>query len=245
MNVGPPALPPSNHIDTAKMYGNEKSVGDAVRESGLKREDVFITSKISSGHGHSYQNALATVDESLRNFGFDYVDLYLIHDPRSGKESRLEAYRGLLEAKKQGKVRSVGVSNFSVKHLEELKESGLEQPEVNQIELHPFCQQKPIVDYCRKYGIVIQAYCPLIRGKFDEPILQNVAKKHSKDVAQVLVRWSLQKGYIPLPKSSQPARIKSNADAYNFVLSDEDMEAIDSLDIGDSGAVSWNPVNVS
>ncbi|KAF8513844.1 NADP-dependent oxidoreductase domain-containing protein [Hysterangium stoloniferum] len=232
------------HIDSARMYRNEKQVGEAVRESGIKREDIFITSKIASPD-HGYEKCLAVVDESLLNFEFDYIDLYLIHDPLAGTEKRVATYRALLEAKKEGKIRTVGVSNYSVKHLEEIKEAGLETPAINQIELHPFCQQRPIVEYCAKNNIIVQAYCPLVRGKFDNPMLQAVSKKHSKDVAQVLVRWSLQKGLVPLPKSSQPSRVVSNADVYDFELDNGDMEAIDALDQGKAGAISWNPVDAA
>ncbi|KAI0925448.1 hypothetical protein AcV7_005698 [Taiwanofungus camphoratus] len=133
--------------------------------------------------------------------------------------------------------------NSGVRHLEEIREAGLDTPAVNQIELHPFCQQRPIVDYCNEKGIVVQAYCPLVRGEFGNPVLQEVAQKYNKDVAQILVRWSLQHGFSPLPKSSHPPRVVSNSELYDFALADEDMAKIDALDKGREGAVSWNPVD--
>ncbi|OCH87021.1 Aldo/keto reductase [Obba rivulosa] len=212
------------HIDSARVYGNEEDVGRAVCESGVPREQVFITSKI--------------------RFGLDYLDLFLIHDPLSGKEKRLDTWRALIECRNAGKIHTIGVSNYNVNHLEEIREAGLETPAVNQFELQPFCQQKPIVEYCRAHGIVIQAYCPLIRGNLDHPFLQEMAKKYNKNVPQVLVRWSLQHGFSPLPKSSDPARVISNASVYDFEISPEDMARIDALDRGKDGAVSWNPVDV-
>ncbi|KZT64077.1 Aldo/keto reductase [Daedalea quercina L-15889] len=230
------------HIDSARMYRNEAEVGRAVKESGVPRSEVFVTSKVYNAE-HGYESTLSAVDSSLERFGFDYLDLFLIHDPLSGKQKRLDTWRALLEAKKVGKLRTVGVSNFGVKHLEEIREAGLETPSVNQIELHPFCQQKEIVEYCNKHGIFVQAYCPLVRGRFDDPVLQDIASKYKKDVAQVLVRWSLQRGFSPLPKSSQPARVVSNANLYDFEISLEDIAKIDALDQGKKGAISWNPVD--
>jgi len=230
------------HIDTAEMYRNEEGVGQAVRESGLKREEVFVTSKIFHTD-HGYKRTLEVVDTSLKKLGFTYIDLYLIHDPLSGKEKRLETYKALLEAKAAGKIRTVGVSNYNLNHLEEIRKAGYEMPAVNQLELQPFCQQKPIVEYHKKHGIITQAYCPLIRAKFDDPVLQEVAKKTKKAVPQVLIRWSLQAGYIPLPKSAQPARVVSNATIYDFELSPEDMAKINALDQGTPGAISWNPID--
>jgi len=231
------------HIDSAQAYRNEAHVGEALKESRLDREDVFITTKcINKTHG--YESTLTGVDVSLERFGVDYIDLFLIHDPMSGRERRLQTYKALQESRRLGKVRSVGVSNYGVKHLEEIKDAGYDMPSVNQIELHPFCQQKPIVSYCLAHSIVIQAYCPILRGKLDHPVITELAGKYHRDPAQVLLRWSLQKGFIPLPKSATPTRIQSNTMLYDFSLSDEDMERLDALDRGKDGAVSWNPVDV-
>ncbi|KAF8170788.1 Aldo/keto reductase [Pholiota molesta] len=230
------------HVDTAEMYGNEEGVGEAVRNSGLKREEIFITTKIAS---NLHDNTANTVDTSLKKLGLSYIDLYLIHDGYSGKEKRLQAYKALLDAKAAGKIRSVGVSNYAVRHLEEIKEAGYELPAVNQVELQPFCQQKDIVEWDKAHGTVTQAYCPLIRAKFDNPVLQEVAKEVNKEVPQVLVRWSLQRGFVPLPKSSKPERVVSNANVYDFELSPEQMARIDALDQGTAGAISWNPVDAA
>ncbi|EIW63201.1 Aldo/keto reductase [Trametes versicolor FP-101664 SS1] len=230
------------HVDSAQAYRNEAHVGSAFRAGGLRREDLFITTKcISKTHG--YESTLSAVDISLERFGMDHIDLYLIHDPFKGKELRLQTYRALLEAQKAGKIRTVGVSNFGVKHLEEIRSAGLPMPSVNQIELHPLCQQKPIVTYCREHGIVVQAYSPLIRGQMDHPVFTNLAAKHGRDPAQVLLRWSLQNGFVPLPKSATPARIQTNAELYDFALDAEDMALLDGLDRGKEGAVTWNPVD--
>lgn len=231
------------HVDSAQMYRNEGETGEAVRESGLKREDLFITTKCAS-RSHGYESTLTGVDQSLQKFGFAYIDLFLIHDPLSGKERRLETYKALQESRAAGKIRTVGVSNYNIHHLEEIREAGMETPAVNQVELHPFCQQRPIVEYCKEHGIVVQAYCPLVRGKMDDPVIQAIAKKHdNRDPGQILCRWSLQKGFVPLPKSATPARIHSNAQLYDFELDEQDMSALDGLDKGKDGAISWNPVD--
>ncbi|KZT08439.1 Aldo/keto reductase [Laetiporus sulphureus 93-53] len=232
------------HIDSAQTYRNEAHVGAAVRESRLSRQEVFVTTKcINKTHG--YESTLSGVDASLERFSFEYIDLFLIHDPMSGKERRLQTYKALQEARRAGKIKSVGVSNYGVKHLEEIKDAGFEVPSVNQIELHPFCQQKAIVSYCREHSIVVQAYCPILRGKLDDPTIGEVASKHNRDPAQVLLRWSLQKGFVPLPKSVTPSRIQSNIRLYDFALDDEDMARLDALDKGSGGSISWNPVDVN
>jgi len=230
------------HVDSAQMYMNEAQVGEAVRDSGLDRADLFITTKCAS-RNQGYESTLKGVDGSLKKMGFDYVDLFLIHDPLSGKEKRLATYKALLEAKAAGKIRTVGVSNYNVKHIVEIKEAGMEPPSVNQIELHPFCQQKEIVKYCQENNIVVEAYCPIIRGQMNDPAIQEIAAKHNRDPAQVLLRWSLQKGFVPLPKSATPSRIHSNANLYDFELSEEDVRKLDALDRGKDGAISWNPID--
>ncbi|EMD35717.1 hypothetical protein CERSUDRAFT_84824 [Gelatoporia subvermispora B] len=232
------------HIDSARVYGNEADVGEAVRRSGIPREQVFLTTKIV-GYEHGYESTLRAVDDSLKLFGVEYLDLFLIHDATSGRAKRSETWRALIKARDAGKLRSIGVSNFNVNHLEEIRSAGLETPSVNQIELQPFCQQRPIVDYCKQHGIVVQTYCPLIKGQFSHPVLQEVARKYNKDVSHVLIRWSLQHGFSPLPKSEKPERVVSNADLYDFEITSEDMAKIDALDMGKEGAVSWNPIDVS
>ncbi|THU96262.1 Aldo/keto reductase [Dendrothele bispora CBS 962.96] len=230
------------HIDTARMYGNEVQVGEALRESGIPREEIYITTKINNNE-HSYDVALASVDDSLKTLGLDYIDCMLIHSPLSNKPSRLETWRALVEAKKQGKVKAIGVSNYGVKHLEEIREANLELPSINQIELQPRCQQKEIVEWCKKYDIVIGAYAPIMRTKWNYPEITETAKKYNKNPAQLLVRWSLQRGYAPLPKSADPERVKTNADVFDFEISPEDMALIDGLDRGKEGEITWNPID--
>jgi len=227
-------------IDGAQMYENEDQCGAAIRESGVPRAEIFATSKIASAdNGHGYDKVTKGVDESLKKWGLDYFDLFLIHDPLA-KDLRVESYKALVDAQKAGKIKSFGVSNYGVKHLEEIKKAGLPLPAVNQIELHPYLQQREIAEYCKKNNIIIQAYCPLIRGASDS-VIDEVAKKHNREPAQVLIRWSLQKGYVPLPKSGTPSRIQSNIKVFDFELSEEDIAKLDTLEKGKP--CSWNPVN--
>jgi len=229
-------------IDSARYYENEAQVGVGLRQSGVKREDIFITSKVFHSD-YTYDKTKAAVKDSIVNLGYSYYDLYLTHSALGGKEARLSAYKALLDAKADGLIRSVGVSNYSAKHIEEIREAGLEMPAVNQVELHPFCQQKPIVEYCNKNNIVVQAYTPLLRGAMDDPVIQELATKYSKDAAQILIRWSLQRGIMPLPKSSQPKRIISNIQVFDWNIESMDMAKLDALDRGKEGAVTWNPVD--
>ncbi|KAG8213552.1 Aldo/keto reductase [Butyriboletus roseoflavus] len=204
------------HVDSAQAYKNEAEVGEAVRESGLERSDVFITTKcISKTHG--YDSTLEGVDESLARFGFDYIDLFLIHDPFSGTERRLATYRALLDAQKAGKIRTVGVSNYGVKHLEEIKSAGLQMPAVDQIEacsiFHCHLNERPIVDYCRTHEIVVQAYCPILRGKTDNPVIQAMAQKVRTIIAAPHQR----------PHAFHPidlARARSRSDTHQMVLAE-------------------------
>ncbi len=175
----------------------------------------------------------------------DYLDLYLIHNPRSGPTGRHQAWLGLQQALKEKKVKSIGVSNFTPEHLEQLisGEGVTVKPSVNQIEYHPWNQQKSIVEYCKKEGIAVQAYSPLTQGKnLDDPRIAEIAKKHGKSAAQVVLRWVLQQGVIAIPKSENPGRIKENAEIYDFSLDDEDLAKIAKLDRGQDGNVGmWNP----
>jgi len=174
----------------------------------------------------------------------DYVDLFLIHTPTSGPDGRKHLWKQLEKLQKEGLATSIGVSNYGVKHLQEMKEYATVPPVLNQVELHPWCQQKDIVKEAAAQGIAIEAYCPIVRNKkAEDPTLVKIAKKHSKDTAQILIRWSLQKGYIPLPKSDTPSRIKSNADIYGFELDEEDMKALNSLDEGLDAACAPQNVN--
>ncbi|RAR04899.1 Aldo/keto reductase [Stemphylium lycopersici] len=229
------------HIDTAQYYANEEQVGQSLAESGLPREDVYITSKILSP-GEDIESTYDKVVESVEKLaGKDgYADLFLIHSPSGGPVKRRTMWLALKKAKEQGKVREIGVSNYGIQHIDELSSIDSEEclPAVNQIELHPWCQQREIVEYCRKRNIVIEAYCPIVRNeKANDQTLAGIAKKHGKEPNQVLIRWSLQKGFVPLPKSDTPSRIVANADVYGFELDKEDMAKLDGLDQGAGGAI--------
>ncbi|KAI9664845.1 MAG: hypothetical protein M1821_006293 [Bathelium mastoideum] len=168
-----------------------------------------------------------------------YADLFLIHSPHCGPQGRKTLWKALERAHKEGRAKAIGVSNFGVGHIEELKEyAEVWPPHVNQIELHPWCQQRKTVEYCQQHGIVVEAYCPLVRNeKANDETLLKIAKKYGKTTGQVLIRYSLQKGWVPLPKSDTPSRIEANADVYGFDLEQVDMEALDKLDQGDKGAI--------
>lgn len=223
------------HIDTAMIYGNEESVGEAIKESGIPRERLFITTKLWN-KDHSYDKAKLAIDESLERLGLDYLDLYLIHWPNPvdyrdhWQEANAGAWKAMEEALNSGKVKSIGVSNFLTHHLKALEETASFQPVVNQIYLNPSDQQQEIVSYCKNKGILLEAYSPLGTGdifKLDE--LEEIAKAHGKTVAQVVLRWSLQKGFVPLPKSVTPSRIKENIELFDFELSEFEMGLIDAL----------------
>lgn len=220
------------HVDSARMYRNEQPCGEAVRASGLKREDVFFTTKIPPKIA-TYEEAKQSIASSFSQTGLDYIDLYLIHAPYGGKEGRLGVWKALVEAQKEGKIRSIGVSNYGVHHLDELEEyiktSGDgSKIDVGQWEVHPWLPRNDIVDWCNKRGVVVEAYCPIVRGeRAEEPVLKQLSEKHGKTWAQILIRWSLQKGYVPLPKSETPKRIEQNADVYDFELDSDDMKALD------------------
>ncbi|MCJ1380707.1 hypothetical protein MMC17_003815 [Xylographa soralifera] len=229
------------HIDTAQYYQNETQVGTAVRQSGLPRADVFLTTKILAPAGSAektYQRCVDSVQKIDPGEG-GVVDLFLIHSPSGGRLKRKEMWGALERLLAEGKARSIGVSNFGVGHIEEMREyATVWPPHVNQIELHPWCQQRTICEYCAKHGIVIEAYSPLVRAqKAHDPTLVSIAKKRNKTAAQVLVRYCLQKGWVPLPKSDTPSRIEENADVYDFELSGEDMKELDDLDMGADGAI--------
>lgn len=214
------------HVDTARIYDNEKDVGEAIRRSDLARDEVFVTTKLwNSDHG--YDKTLRACEASLKRLGLDYVDLYLVHWPVA--RNRKDTWRAMIELKKSGKARTIGVSNFMVKHLEELLDADV-VPEVNQIELHPFLYPKDVTDLCAKHGIVVEAYSPLTRGeRIDDPRITTIAKKLGRTNAQVLVRWGIQHGWVSLPKSKRKARIEENGDVFGFEIPGEDMRTLDAL----------------
>lgn len=223
------------HIDTAAVYGNEEAVGKGIRESGVNRSELFVTTKLWND-AHGYEEAKVAIDESLERLGLDYVDLYLIHWPNpkehrdNWQEANLGAWRAMEEAVETGKVRSIGVSNFHERHLTPLLEEAKIKPVINQIFLNPSDQQPEIVAFNEQHDILSEAYSPLGTGKvFEIEDLADLAKKYAKTIAQVVLRWSLQKGYLPLPKTSTPERVPENADLFDFEISEEDMERISAL----------------
>lgn len=225
------------HIDTARLYGNEADVGEAVRASGIPRNEIFVTTKLWNDD-HGFDSALRAFDKSFSKLGLEYVDLYLIHWPVAGK--RLDSWRALERIAKEGRARSIGVSNFLVPHLEELLGVANVVPAANQIELHPFLQQRDTRALCVKHGIVVQAYSPLTRGRrLDHAVLRKVAERVGRTPAQVVLRWGIQHGHAILPKSVHEARIRENAALFDFTLDDGAMSALDGLDEG--AAVAWDP----
>jgi|AntRauTorckE6833_2_1112554.scaffolds.fasta_scaffold00034_60 diketogulonate reductase-like aldo/keto reductase len=221
-------------IDSAKMYGNEADVGKAVRESSVPREEIFVTTKLWKAD-LGYESAFTAYDRSLKELGLDYADLYLIHWP-TNDSSRNESWRALVEMQADGRIPHIGVSNFTVDHLEELKTVSEVIPEVNQIELHPYVWegQRPIVEYCQKNGIMVQAYSPLLRGgALNDETVGSIAGLHHKTPAQILLRWVIQHGAMPLPKTTKQERMKQNIDVFDFELSDEHMQVLDSLTNGE------------
>ncbi|MGC9399529.1 MAG: aldo/keto reductase [Anaerolineae bacterium] len=227
------------HIDTAAMYGNERGVGQAIRESGLPREEVFVTTKLWNTD-HGYDNALRAFDESLRRLGLDTVDLYLIHWPVSGL--RAETWRALERIYEEGRARAIGVSNYTIRHLEDLLKTANVAPTVNQVEFHPWLYQKELLEYCNAHDIVLEAYSPLTKGhRLNDPRLREIADKYNKSPAQILIRWVLQHDMVVIPKSSNPDHIRANAEVFDFEISEEDMYRIDAFD--ENYHCTWDPTD--
>lgn len=226
------------HVDTAQIYGNEVSVGRAIADSGLAREEIFLTTKVWNDK-HDYDLAKSSIEESLTKLGVDYIDLLLIHWPNpkalrendAWKAGNAGAWKAMEEAYKAGKVRAIGVSNFMIHHLEALFETAEIKPQVNQILLAPGCAQEEVVAFCREHDMVIEAYSPLGTGNiFCHKDVEAIADRYGKSVAQVALRWSLQKGFLPLPKSVTPQNIEANLEIFDFELSQADMEKLDKLE---------------
>ena len=223
------------HIDTAQAYRNEGCVGKAIRELGVNRSELFITTKLWNDC-HSYNLAMSSFEESLRLLGTDYVDLFLIHWPNPllfrerWEEANAETWKAMEELYKDGKVRAIGISNFHPHHIDALLKTATVKPMVNQIRLCPGETQDDIVNYSRENGMILEAYSPLGTGKiFSVPEMQSLADKYGKSIAQICVRWSLQRGYLPLPKSVHAERIEENLKVFDFELSDEDVDMIAGL----------------
>lgn len=225
------------HIDTASFYQNEEGVGKGIRDSGISREDIFVTSKVWNDE-QGYEETLEAFDNSLKRLGMDYLDLYLIHWPVARKFK--ETWKALEKLYKEGRVRAIGVSNFHVHHLQDLMKDAEIKPMVNQIEYHPHLTQEEVHAFCKKEGIQLEAWSPLKRGiLLDEPVLIEIGQKYSKTPAQIILRWDLQTEVITIPKSSNVERLKENADIFDFELTSEEMKQISSLNKNDR--VGKNP----
>lgn len=231
------------HIDTAQMYGNEKEVGEAVKQSGIDRSQIHITSKLNNSF-HEPEAARKAFAETLEKLGDDYIDLFIIHWPLPTKYDGdfVQTWNTLLEFKEEGRARSVGVSNFQVPHLRKLNDETGQKPSVNQIELHPYFQNREVVEYCENNDIAIEAWSPIAQGDvLEDEALKSIAEAHGKTTAQVTLRWHIQHGYIVFPKSTTPERIKENYDIFDFELTPDEMTAIDALDKGEAGRTGPNP----
>jgi methylglyoxal/glyoxal reductase len=231
-------------IDTAAMYGNEADVGAVVRSSGIPREELFITTKIWYTE-HGYDSAKRACHQSLERLGLEYIDLYLIHWPRANAPAdRLATWRAMEDLKTEGWCRSIGVSNYAIRHLEELAAHARIPPAVDQVEFHPFVYDPAILEYCAGRGIQVEAYSPLTRNRrLDDPAIAGVARAHGRSPAQVLIRWGLQHGLVEIPKSIREDRIRENARVFDFALSDEEMTQLDSL--RDRRRITqWDPAEI-
>ena len=228
-------------IDTAEGYDNEEGVGRAIKSAGVPREELWITSKLRNG-AHERDLALRAFDDTMKKLGIEQIDMFLIHWPVPGRDKYAEAWKTLVELRDQGRIRSIGVSNFNQDHLERIiGETGV-TPAVNQIELHPRYQQRDKRDYLKQKGIALQSYSPLGSGSMlKDPTVAAIAEKHGKSTAQVMIRWQLDQGIIVMPKSNSAERIKQNFDVFGFALDDEDRQKIDGLDDPKNGKVGSDP----
>ncbi|MEZ0351517.1 aldo/keto reductase [Mycobacterium sp. pR1184] len=231
------------HIDTAQMYGNESGVGQGIRDAGLERDEVFITSKLNNGH-HRPDDARRAFEATLTALGSDYVDLFLIHWPLPTRYNGdfVSTWNVLEEFAKDGRARSVGVSNFQVPHLRQLAEGSHTVPAVNQVELHPYFTNQRVVAYLRQHQIATEAWSPIAQGKvLDDELITRIAAAHNKTPAQVVLRWHIQSGHIVIPKSVHRERMESNIDIFDFALSPDQMDSISGLDRGDPGRTGPHP----
>jgi 2,5-diketo-D-gluconate reductase A len=220
-------------IDTAAMYGNEEGVGEAIRDSGLPRPDVFVTSKLWND-AHGKEDALRAFEDSRRRLGLDYIDLYLIHWPRPRQDLYVETWQALETLYREGVARAIGVSNFHIPHLRRLLDESGVVPAVNQVELHPYLVQTELRRFHAEHGIQTEAWSPLARGRdlLTDPVITGLAEKYGKTPAQVVIRWHLQIGNVVIPKSVTRERIAENLDVFDFELADDDVDGITELDRG-------------
>lgn len=223
------------HIDTAEMYENEDSVGKAIKESGIDRKELFITSKLSN-QAHGYEKTMEAFEGTMEKLGLDYLDMFLIHWPNPiafrdhWQEANAGSWKAFEELYKAGRIRAIGISNFRQHHIKALMETATIPPMVNQMKLCPGETQEEVVDYCRSKGMLLEAYSPLGIGQiFQVPEMQELADKYGRSIAQICIRWSLQRGYLPLPKSVTPSRIQENARVFDFELEEADVRLIANL----------------
>lgn len=213
-------------VDTAAVYKNEEGVGKALKEAGVPREELFITTKVWNAD-QGYESTLAAFEESRQKLGLEYLDLYLIHWPVKGKYK--ETWKALEKLYRDGSVRAIGVSNFQVHHLQDLMADAEIKPMVNQVEYHPLLTQQELLSFCKDNHIQLEAWSPLMQGNLDQPLLKELAQKYGKSPAQIVLRWDLQNGVVTIPKSITESRIIENSQVFDFELSSEDMEKLSSL----------------
>lgn len=229
-------------IDTASFYGNEKGIGKGIKESKIDREEIFLVTKLWN-EDHGYDSTIKAFNKSLKNLDVDYIDLYLIHWPNKLNAETWKAFEYLYSI---GKVKAIGVCNFKINHLEELKKSATIMPMANQVEMHPFSIKSEMISYCEENDIQVIAWSPISRGRvFSNDLMIDLAEKYDKTIAQVVLRWHIQKGVIPIPKSSNENRIEENIKVFDFEISTEDMRKIDLLNEGYDISVSKPPINTT
>ncbi len=221
------------HIDTAEMYGNEREVGEAVRASGIDRDQIFVTSKLNNGF-HAYDDALAAFDETLKTLDLGYLDLFLVHWPLPGVGDYVETWKAMEKMYESGRVKAIGVSNFQPHHLRRIHGETSVTPAVNQVEIHPYLANEEVRAFDTEHGIATEAWSPIAQGKvLEDPVLVRIAEAHGRTPAQVTLRWHLQRGDIVFPKSVTRSRVEENFDVFSFELSADDMTDITGLDRGE------------
>ena len=226
------------HVDTAAIYKNEESLRNSIKKSGIQRKEIFVTTKLWND---DHSDPVKALDTSLKKLGMDYVDLYLIHWPV--EKVRIKTWKTLEELYKKGKCRTIGVSNFTIKHLEELLKNTEIVPTINQVEFNPYLYQKELLEYCRKKEIQLEAYSPLAQGKrLEDPKLIEMADKYMKSPAQIMIRWALQHDLVVIPRSKNKERIIENSRVFDFSISEDDMERLDAFN--KNYRFCWDPTNV-
>lgn len=221
-------------IDTASIYGNEAAVGRALAESDVPRDELFVTTKLFNSD-QGYDETLRAFDESMSKLGLEQLDLYLIHWPLPARDKYLDTWKAFEKLQADGRVRAIGVSNFQPAHLERLMDASDVVPAVNQVELHPYLQQREVREFDAKHGIATEAWSPLAKGGslLGDPVVAELAVKHSRTPAQIVLRWHLQLGNVVIPKSATPSRIEENFDVFDFTLSEDELESLSPLDRGE------------